>query len=120
VIERDDESHATWVRAVVDRVRAPRRTKHRIPLDLSGTEFQMKVWAALQEIPAGERRSYREVAQAIGQPSATRAVARACATNKVAVVVPCHRVVRSDGTLSGYKWGERRKRRLLEEETDGA
>lgn len=120
IIDRDDDAHATWVRAVIDRVRAPReKSKHRIPLDLSGTEFQMKVWAALQEIPAGERRSYRQVAEAIGQPAATRAVARACATNKLAIVVPCHRVVRSDGTLSGYKWGERQKRRLLEEETGG-
>ena len=116
-IARDDDAHATWVRAVLDRVRAPRQqTGNRIPLDLSGTEFQMRVWAALQEIPAGERRSYSEVAEAIGQPSASRAVARACATNKVAVVVPCHRVVRSDGTLSGYKWGERQKRRLLNDE----
>jgi AraC family transcriptional regulator of adaptative response/methylated-DNA-[protein]-cysteine methyltransferase len=75
------------------------------------------VWAALQSIPAGERRSYSQIAAAIGQPSATRAVAQACATNKVAIVVPCHRVVRSDGSLSGYKWGENRKRRLLAEET---
>ncbi|HEY4306859.1 MAG TPA: bifunctional DNA-binding transcriptional regulator/O6-methylguanine-DNA methyltransferase Ada [Gemmatimonadaceae bacterium] len=116
-IARDDDAHATWVRAVIDRVRAPRdRSEHRIPLDLAGTDFQMKVWAALQEIPAGERRSYSEVAKAIGQPSATRAVARACATNKVAIVVPCHRVVRADGSLSGYKWGERQKHRLLNDE----
>src|SRR5262249_30466228 len=119
-IARDDDAHATWVRAVIDRVRAPRAySGNRIPLDLAGTEFQMRVWAALQEIPAGERRSYREVAAAIGSPSATRAVARACATNKVAIVVPCHRVVRSDGALSGYKWGERQKRRLLDEEGGG-
>ena len=116
-IERDDDAHATWVRAVIDRVRAPREhANHRIPLDLAGTDFQLKVWAALQEIPAGERRSYAQVAAAVGRPDASRAVARACATNKVAVVVPCHRVVRSDGGLSGYKWGERRKRRLLDEE----
>lgn len=117
-ITRDDDAHATWVRAVLDRVRSPRAAaSNRIPLDLAGTEFQMKVWAALQSIPAGERRSYSQIAAAIGQPSATRAVAQACATNKVAIVVPCHRVVRSDGSLSGYKWGENRKRRLLAEET---
>ena len=116
-ITRDDDARATWVRAVLDRVRMPGRdTSNRIPLDLDGTEFQMKVWAALQAIPAGARRSYSDVAKAIGQPSATRAVARACASNKVAIVVPCHRVVRADGKLSGYKWGESRKRRLLEEE----
>jgi AraC family transcriptional regulator of adaptative response/methylated-DNA-[protein]-cysteine methyltransferase len=74
------------------------------------------VWKALQEIPAGERRSYSEIATTIGRPSATRAVARACATNHLAVVVPCHRVVRSDGELAGYKWGLERKRRLLAKE----
>jgi AraC family transcriptional regulator of adaptative response/methylated-DNA-[protein]-cysteine methyltransferase len=117
MITRDDAAHATWVRAVIDRVRAPRdEASRRIPLDLAGTEFQMKVWTALQQIPAGERRSYREVAESIGRPAATRAVARACATNKVAIVVPCHRVVRSDGAASGYKWGEGRKQRLLSEE----
>ena len=76
----------------------------------------MKVWPALQEIPAGERRSYREVATSIVQPRATRAVARACATNRVAVVIPCHRVVRESGELAGYKWGVERKRQLLDEE----
>jgi AraC family transcriptional regulator of adaptative response/methylated-DNA-[protein]-cysteine methyltransferase len=116
-IARDDEAHATWVRAVLDRVRSPgQAVSNRIPLDLDGTEFQLKVWAALQAIPAGGRRSYQEVARAIGQPSAMRAVARACASNKVAVVVPCHRVVRSDGKTSGYKWGDDRKRRLLDDE----
>jgi AraC family transcriptional regulator of adaptative response/methylated-DNA-[protein]-cysteine methyltransferase len=116
-IERDDDAHHTWVRAVLDRVRAPAAaTKNRIPLDVQGTAFQMKVWAALQAIPAGEQRSYREVAESIGQPSATRAVARACATNKVAIVIPCHRVVRETGELAGYKWGVDRKRRLLDEE----
>jgi AraC family transcriptional regulator of adaptative response/methylated-DNA-[protein]-cysteine methyltransferase len=116
-IERDDDAHATWVRAVLDRMRAPARSgSNRIPLDLGGTDFQLKVWAALQAIPAGGRRSYSDVARAIGRPSATRAVAHACASNKVAVVVPCHRVVRADGKTAGYKWGENRKRRLLEDE----
>ena len=88
-----------------------------LALDLHGTDFQLRVWAALRRIPAGERRSYREVAESIGEPTASRAVARACATNKVAVVVPCHRVVRGDGALSGYKWGVERKQRLLDAES---
>jgi len=116
-IERSDEAHHTWVRAVLDRIRDPHRSRpNRIPLDVDGTAFQLQVWRALQEIPAGEQRSYREIAQSIGRPKATRAVARACATNRLAVVVPCHRVVREDGALSGYKWGVERKRRLLDEE----
>jgi AraC family transcriptional regulator of adaptative response/methylated-DNA-[protein]-cysteine methyltransferase len=116
-LNRSDEAHHTWVRAVLDRVRDPKRSRtNRIPLDVDGTAFQRQVWKALQEIPAGERRSYREIAEAIGRPKATRAVARACATNRVAVVIPCHRVVREDGELAGYKWGVDRKRRLLDEE----
>lgn len=117
-ITRDDDAHAEWTRAVIHRIGEPRaRSAASIPLDLAGTAFQMKVWTALQAIPAGQRRSYREVAEAIGRPSAARAVARACASNKVAVVVPCHRVVRGDGSLSGYKWGEPHKRRLLDAES---
>jgi AraC family transcriptional regulator of adaptative response/methylated-DNA-[protein]-cysteine methyltransferase len=116
-IERSDDDHQRWVRAVLDRVRDPRSAHNgEIPLDVGGTAFQQRVWRALQQIPAGERRSYREIAAAIGQPSASRAVARACATNRAAVVIPCHRVVREDGGLSGYKWGPERKRRLLDEE----
>ena len=117
-IERGDDEHRAWVRAVVDRVRDPGRERSSdVPLDMAGSAFQLRVWKALQEIPAGERRSYGEVAAAIGRPSATRAVARACATNHLAVVVPCHRVVRSDGDLAGYKWGLERKRRLLAKES---
>jgi AraC family transcriptional regulator of adaptative response/methylated-DNA-[protein]-cysteine methyltransferase len=84
-----------------------------VPLDLRGTLFQQRVWAALREIPAGETRSYAAVARALGQPGGARAVARACAANPVAVLVPCHRVVRGDGGLSGYRWGVERKRALL-------
>jgi AraC family transcriptional regulator of adaptative response/methylated-DNA-[protein]-cysteine methyltransferase len=120
-IERRDDGNSDWVRGVLDRVRHPRETFDAdapdVPLDLSGTAFQQRVWKALREIPAGERRSYRDVAEAIGQPTAVRAVARACATNRLAVIVPCHRVVREDGALAGYKWGVDRKRRLLEEES---
>jgi AraC family transcriptional regulator of adaptative response/methylated-DNA-[protein]-cysteine methyltransferase len=115
--ERNDDEHATWVRAVIERIRDPRAERaNRIPLDVQGTAFQMQVWNALQQIPTGERRSYGQIAAAIGRPAAVRAVARACATNRVAVVIPCHRVVREDGALSGYKWGVDRKRQLLDEE----
>jgi AraC family transcriptional regulator of adaptative response/methylated-DNA-[protein]-cysteine methyltransferase len=116
-LERNDELGRTWVRAVLERVRRPRQSSgDSIPLDVDGTAFQMRVWNALQEIPAGESRSYQEVAESIGQPNASRAVARACATNRLAVVIPCHRVVRADGQSAGYKWGVERKRRLLDEE----
>jgi AraC family transcriptional regulator, regulatory protein of adaptative response / methylated-DNA-[protein]-cysteine methyltransferase len=85
-----------------------------LPLDLRATAFQMRVWEALRCIPRGETRTYSEIACAIGQPTAVRAVARACATNPVAVVIPCHRVVGSDGKLTGYRWGVERKQKLLE------
>ncbi|MGO1161062.1 bifunctional DNA-binding transcriptional regulator/O6-methylguanine-DNA methyltransferase Ada [Brucella pseudogrignonensis] len=87
-----------------------------LPLDLRGTAFQQRVWQALREIPLGETVSYSELASKIGLPKSTRAVAQACAANKIAVAVPCHRVVRSDGGLSGYRWGVERKRELLEKE----
>lgn len=89
------------------------------PLDLQGTAFQYRVWQALLAIPAGETRTYQELARAVGAPKAIRAVASACAANKVAVVVPCHRVIRSDGSLGGYRWGLPRKERLLAEEAAG-
>jgi AraC family transcriptional regulator, regulatory protein of adaptative response / methylated-DNA-[protein]-cysteine methyltransferase len=87
-----------------------------LPLDLQATAFQMRVWAELRRIPYGETRSYKEIAAAIEQPSAVRAVARACATNPVAIVTPCHRVVGSDGKLTGYRWGVERKKELLDKE----
>lgn len=86
------------------------------PVDIIGTAFQQRVWEALMKIPRGETRSYAEIAQAIGAPRAARAVARACAQNRVAVLVPCHRVVRGDGSLGGYRWGLPNKRRLLDAE----
>jgi AraC family transcriptional regulator of adaptative response/methylated-DNA-[protein]-cysteine methyltransferase len=85
-------------------------------LDLRGTVFQLRVWQALRQIPRGETRSYSEVARELGEPNATRAVARACATNRVALIVPCHRVVGANGSLTGYRWGVERKRELLEAE----
>lgn len=92
------------------------------PLDVRATAFQQRVWKALQEIPRGETRSYSRLAEEIGSPAATRAVARACATNPVAVIVPCHRVIGKDGSLTGYRWGTERKQRLLAAEklTTGA
>lgn len=87
-----------------------------LPLDLRATAFQMKVWRYLQAIPPGEVQSYGEVAQAIGQPSAARAVARACAMNRVALAIPCHRVIRGSGELGGYRWGLERKRTLIDQE----
>jgi len=84
-----------------------------LPLDVPGTPFQQRVWAELRRIPYGETRSYTQVAAAIGQPSAVRAVARACATNSAALIIPCHRVLRADGSLGGYRWGVHRKQALL-------
>lgn len=86
------------------------------PLDLRGTDFQRKVWKALRDIPAGSTATYATIANRIGQPTAYRAVAQACGANPVAVAVPCHRVIRADGGLSGYRWGVERKRALLERE----
>src|SRR5882724_9881742 len=84
-----------------------------VPLDARGTDFQQRVWLALQDIPAGSTASYTEIASRIGSPKSVRAVAQACAANPIAVAIPCHRVVRSDGALSGYRWGVERKRVLL-------
>ena len=89
----------------------------RIPLDIRGTVFQQRVWRELRRIPHGETRSYRDIARAIGAPAAVRAVGSACGANPVALVVPCHRVLRTDGSLGGYAWGLERKQRLLEIET---
>ena len=100
---------------VVDLVEAPSRCFD-VPLDVAGTDFQRRVWQALREIPPGATASYAEVARRIGAPTAARAVARACASNMLAVAIPCHRVVRADGALSGYRWGVERKRRLLDRE----
>ncbi len=100
-----------WLDAVVDHLDgAPSRA---VPTDVAGTPFQLRVWQALREIPYGETRSYTEVARSIGAPRAVRAVASACARNRVAVVIPCHRVVRENGGMGGYRWGPERKRQLL-------
>ncbi len=88
----------------------------RFELDLRGTEFQRAVWHALLEIPVGATATYAEIAERVGEPNAARGVAQACAANSIAILIPCHRVVRSDGALSGYRWGVERKRALLERE----
>ena len=103
-----------WVDAVVEAVERPRALD--IPLDIEGTAFQERVWQELRRIPPGETRSYGQIAAAIGAPRAVRAVASACASNHLAVAIPCHRVVRADGSASGYRWGPERKKALLRRE----
>ena len=114
-LHRDDAAMKHYVEPLQAAIRGE-NTIIDLPLDVRATAFQMKVWEKLRQIPRGETRSYSEIAREIGQPSATRAVARACATNPVAIAVPCHRVVRSDGDTSGYRWGVERKEKLLERE----
>lgn len=114
-IERDDEATHAWAAPII-RYLDGAHAHPTVPVDLEGTDFQRRVWRALQEIPYGETRSYGEVAEMLGQPGAARAVAQACASNKVALVIPCHRVVRKDGAPGGYRWGPERKQRLLQQE----
>lgn len=109
----------TWVEAMLARMTG-KELNAALPLDIRATAFQRRVWTYLQSIPFGATKSYSEVAKAIGRPTACRAVARACATNPVAVAIPCHRVVREDGGISGYRWGMERKRRLLKMEHTAA
>lgn len=114
-IARDDAALRPWLDTVLPALETGDGARE-LPLDLQATAFQWRVWRSLQEIPRGETRSYGEVAAALGQPSAARAVAQACASNRVALVVPCHRVVRGDGAPGGYRWGAERKRRILARE----
>jgi AraC family transcriptional regulator of adaptative response/methylated-DNA-[protein]-cysteine methyltransferase len=128
LLERElrDEFHAADIRRDHDSLResvsilrsglTEQKTLLDLPLDIRATAFQQKVWSALRQIPAGETRSYSEVAKSLGDPSATRAVARACASNPVALIIPCHRVVRENGGLAGYRWGVQRKEELLRRE----
>lgn len=110
-----DRSFEKWVAKVVGFVEAPRLGLD-LPLDIRGTVFQRRVWKALQEIPIGSTQSYSDVAKKVGAPGSARAVAQACAANRLAVAIPCHRVVRNDGGLSGYRWGVERKKALLKRE----
>jgi AraC family transcriptional regulator, regulatory protein of adaptative response / methylated-DNA-[protein]-cysteine methyltransferase len=109
------ESVERWVREIVQRIEG-KEPHFELPLDLQATAFQRRVWQELQRIPRGATRTYGQVARSLGRPRAVRAVARACATNPVSVVVPCHRVIRRDGNLAGYRWGLSRKEKLLEQE----
>ncbi len=118
-IVADDAALADAVRAVLDFLEEPKQALD-LPLDLRGTAFQQRVWRTLCRIPAGETRSYGELARMIGDPQAVRAVARSCARNPVSLAVPCHRVIGSDGSLTGYRWGVPRKRALLEKERAAA
>jgi AraC family transcriptional regulator of adaptative response/methylated-DNA-[protein]-cysteine methyltransferase len=114
-VRRDDRILSAQVRSLLAHVRG--ESPHvELPLDVRATAFQWRVWRQLQAIPYGETRTYREVAASIGKPTATRAVARACATNPVALLIPCHRVIRTDGSMGGYRWGIPRKKTLLEQE----
>jgi AraC family transcriptional regulator, regulatory protein of adaptative response / methylated-DNA-[protein]-cysteine methyltransferase len=114
-ISQATDSFERWVKEIVQRVEGkPPRIE--LPLDLQATAFQRRVWQELQRIPRGATRTYSQVARALGNPKAVRAVARACATNPVSIVVPCHRVIREDGSLAGYRWGLSRKEQLLAQE----
>jgi AraC family transcriptional regulator of adaptative response/methylated-DNA-[protein]-cysteine methyltransferase len=107
-----DRDYEALIAKVVGLVETPGRGLN-LPLDVRGTAFQQRVWQALQKVPAGETVSYAQLARRIGSPKAVRAVASACAANNLAVAIPCHRVLRMDGSLSGYAWGVERKRALL-------
>ena len=115
----DEGGLKSWVSALLRHMRG-KDADASLPLDIRATAFQRRVWAYLQSIPFGATRSYSQVAKGIGRPSAVRAVARACATNPVAVAIPCHRVVRQDGSMGGYRWGIERKKTLLELEQTAA
>jgi AraC family transcriptional regulator of adaptative response/methylated-DNA-[protein]-cysteine methyltransferase len=118
-VVRDDAALSPWLGELLEHLDG-QRPHLDLPLDVQATAFQWRVWRELQAIPYGSTRSYSAVARAVGQPKAVRAVARACATNPVAVVIPCHRVVREDGSLGGYRWGLERKQKLLEQEQAAA
>jgi AraC family transcriptional regulator of adaptative response/methylated-DNA-[protein]-cysteine methyltransferase len=117
--KRQDDDLKGWNQQVLQHLQG-HKLNTALPLDIQATVFQRKVWTYLRTIPRGASKSYSEVARAIGRPTATRAVARACATNSVALEIPCHRVVREDGGLGGYRWGIQRKKKLLELEKRGA
>jgi len=110
-----DRAFSAWMRALTGYLEDG-RPHAALPVDLQGTAFQLKVWNYLRRIPAGQVKSYAEVARAIGQPKAVRAVGSACARNRVGLVIPCHRVIRGDGGLGGYRWGLERKRTLIDRE----
>ena len=114
-ISRDAKYLGPWLEEVLVHV-AGEQPHLDLPLDVQATAFQMKVWQKLCEIPYGTTKTYSQIAEELGQPRSARAVARACATNPASIVIPCHRVVRADGDLGGYRWGLQRKRKLLDRE----
>ena len=118
-ISKDDEALGGYLEAILENIRGDRK-RLVLPLDLQATSFQLRVWEALREIPYGETVSYSDIAKKLGNPKAVRAVAGACAANRVALVIPCHRVVKSNGDTSGYKWGTERKKKLLAKEKENA
>jgi AraC family transcriptional regulator of adaptative response/methylated-DNA-[protein]-cysteine methyltransferase len=115
-VTRAGSAFTSLIEEVVDFIKEP-QGKFNLPLDIQGTAFQQQVWSILRQIEPGQTMTYSEVAEKIGNPKAVRAVATACASNKLAVVIPCHRVISKDGKLSGYRWGVDRKKMLLEHET---
>jgi AraC family transcriptional regulator of adaptative response/methylated-DNA-[protein]-cysteine methyltransferase len=119
VLTQGDAAFSKWVAGILAFLDSPSQGLD-LPLDIQGTAFQHRVWMALKAIPCGSTLSYADLAVKIGSPKAVRAVAHACATNRIAVAIPCHRVLRSDGSLGGYRWGVDRKRKLLERESDSS
>ncbi|MEH1849302.1 MAG: bifunctional DNA-binding transcriptional regulator/O6-methylguanine-DNA methyltransferase Ada [Nostoc sp.] len=115
-IMRDDQTHKEWIQAILDLI-AGGKAHLDLPLDVRGTAFQKQVWQALQKIPYGETRTYTDIAHDIVKPQAVRAVGNACGANPIALIVPCHRVLRSDGSVGGYRWGIERKQKLLIQES---
>ena len=116
-LQSEAEDLTQWIKAILDHLQG-KTLRIDLTLDTKGTNFQSVVWKALSDIPYGETRSYQEIARIIGNESAVRAVARACASNPVAIAIPCHRVIRQDGGLGGYRWGLERKQILLQKERE--
>ena len=118
-IIRDDENHQDWSEQIHQQIHsylAGKEFNLDFPLVLRGTDFQLQVWQTLQRIPYGETRTYGEVARDLGKPKATRAIGNACGANRIALIIPCHRVVSSDGTFGNYRWGIERKQKLIKTE----
>ena len=114
-IIRDDKSHQDWIEQILNFI-AGKESNLDLPIDIHGTAFQQQVWQALRNIPPGETRTYQEIAEDLGKPKATRAIGNACGANPIPLIIPCHRVVCSDGSLGGYHWGIGRKQKLIERE----
>ncbi|MCC5616783.1 methylated-DNA--[protein]-cysteine S-methyltransferase [Nostoc sp. CHAB 5836] len=116
-IMRDDHTHKDWIQSILDLITGD-ETHLNLPVDIRGTAFQKRVWQALQKIPYGQTRTYTDIARDIAKPQAVRAVGNACGANPTALIIPCHRVLQSDGNLGGYRWGIDRKQKLLMQESE--